>query len=158
MKPKSLVTLVLLAFVAVSVIALIVKEFGNKSTVAETTANSIVNTAEDRVVIYYFHGASRCVTCRTIEAYAREAVETEFSSQLESGSMEFQVINVETPSTVHFIEDYQLYSPSVVVVRFDNNVQVDWKNLNEVWQLVHNKGEFLAYIQDETTAVMQGGS
>jgi hypothetical protein len=70
--------------------------------------------------------------------------------------MEFRVINVETPSTAHFITDYQLYAPSVVLVRFDNNAQEDWKNLDRVWQLVGDKTTFLAYVQDEVAAVMQG--
>lgn len=154
--PKSLVTLGLLAFVAVSVIALIANEVGNTSTAAEPETNTAASTAEDRVVVYYFHGNARCVTCRTIEAYAREAVEKSFPNQLRHGSMEFQVINVETPSTVHFIQDYQLYAPSVVVARFENNAQTDWKNLDRVWRLAGDKRAFLTYIQDETTAMLQG--
>ncbi len=156
--PKSLVTIALLAFVAVSVVALIAKEFGDHSTAAESGTNSTASTVEDRVVVYYFHGNARCVTCRTIETYAQQAVEAAFADQLHSGSMEFQVINVETPSTFHFIEDYQLYAPSVVVVRYENNAQVDWKNLDMVWRLTGNKSAFLTYIQDETTVFMQGRS
>lgn len=158
MKPKLLVTITLLAFVAVSVIALIVKEFGDNSTAAESGTDSAASAVEDRVIVYYFHGNARCVTCRTIEAYAQEAVEAAFADQLHSGSMEFQVINVETPSTSHLIEDYQLYAPSVVVVRYEKDAQVDWKNLDRVWELAHNKNEFLTYIQDETSAFMQGRS
>lgn len=154
--PKSLVTLGLLAFVAVSVIALIAKEVGNTSTAAEPEISSTASTAEDRVVVYYFHGNARCVTCRTIESYAREAVEKSFPSQLSNGSMEFRVINVETPNTVHFIQDYQLYAPSVVVARFENNAQADWKNLDKVWRLTGDKNAFVTYIQEETTAILQG--
>lgn len=158
MKPKSLVTLALLAFVAVSVIALIAKEVGDNSTAPEPGTASATSTVEDRVVVYYFHGNARCVTCRTIEAYAQEAVEAAFADQLHSGSMEFQVINVETSNTFHFIEDYQLYAPSVVVVRYEKAAQVDWKNLDMVWRLAGDRSAFLTYIQDETTAFMQGRS
>jgi hypothetical protein len=154
--PKSLITLGLLAFVALSVIALIAKEVGNTSTAAEPEINSAASTAEDRVVVYYFHGNARCVTCRTIESYAREAVEKSFPSQLSNGSMEFRVVNVETPNTVHFIQDYQLYAPSVVVARFENNAQADWKNLDKVWRLTGDKNAFVTYIQEETTAILQG--
>ena len=78
MKPKSLLTMALFAFLAVSVIALIAKEFGgnsNSQDSAEIGIDSTVAAVEDRVVVYYFHGTSRCVTCRTIEAYTEEAVE-----------------------------------------------------------------------------------
>lgn len=157
MKPKFLVTIALLAFVAVSMITLIAKELENKSAVPESEVNSTVSTLEDRIVVYYFHGNARCVTCRTIESYTREVVETAFADYLNNGSMEFQVINVETPSTTHFIQDYQLYAPSVVLVQLDDNAQVGWRNLDSVWQLVGDRGTFLSYIEDEITAMLQGG-
>ena len=33
-----------------------------------------------RVLVYYFHGTTRCATCRTIEAYAHETVTTAFAA------------------------------------------------------------------------------
>lgn len=156
LKPKSLVTIALIAFVSISIITLVMNERSSKSAASDTQTNSAVSTVEDRVVVYYFHGNARCVTCRTIESYAREAVATVFPAQLSDGSVEFQVINVETPSTYHFIEDYQLYAPSVVVARFENDTQATWKNLDKVWRLTGNKDAFVDYIRDEATAIMQG--
>ena len=37
----------------------------------------------DGVVAIYFHGNVRCATCRKIEAYADEAVQSRFSEALE---------------------------------------------------------------------------
>lgn len=156
MKPKSLVTVALLTFVAISVITLFVKEIGGNST-TEERQDSAVTAAGDKVIVYYFHANSRCYTCRTIESYTNEALEATYANELVSGQMELRVINVETPGTAHFITDYQLYAPSVVLVRFDNNVQEDWKNLDRVWQLVGDKPTFLAYVQNEIAAMMQGG-
>jgi hypothetical protein len=155
-RPKSLVTAALLIFVAVSVVAVVAKEFGNTSGAIGTAENSSISTVEDKVVVYYFHGNARCVTCRAIEAYTREAIEMEFAGELNRGSLEFHVINVETPSKVSFIDEYQLYSPSVVVVRFEQNERTDWKNLDRVWRLAGDKGKFLAYIQAETIGMMRG--
>ncbi|HMN11349.1 MAG TPA: nitrophenyl compound nitroreductase subunit ArsF family protein [Bellilinea sp.] len=158
MKPKSFVTIALLVFVAVSVIFLIVNQVGNGTTAAISPKDNTSPEFDDKVIVYYFHGNSRCVTCRTIEAYAKEAVEASFADQLSAGKMEFKVINVETPNTVHFIQDYQLYAPTVVVARFENNSQLDWKNLDKVWNLVSDKRAFMSYIESETAALLHGGA
>ena len=156
MKPKSIITIALLVFVAASVVTLAAKEFGGNTTSEERLNNTEV-AIEDRVVVYYFHATARCVTCRTIEAYTSDALEVAYAHELISGQIEFSVINVETPTTVHFIEDYQLYAPSVVLARFDDNVQKDWKNLDRVWQLVGDRDTFLDYVDGEIAAMMQGG-
>lgn len=38
-----------------------------------------------KVTAYYFHGSTRCTTCRKIEAFSREAVQTGFSEALKTG-------------------------------------------------------------------------
>lgn len=156
MKSKSIITIALLVFVAASVITLAAKEFGGNTTMQEGM-DSAEAAIEDKVVVYYFHATARCVTCRTIEAYTNDALETTYAHELISGQIEFRVINVETPTTVHFIEDYQLYAPSVVLARFDDNLQKDWKNLDRVWQLVGDRATFLDYVDGEIAAMMQGG-
>lgn len=155
MKAKSVITVALLAFVAISVITLVVNQLeGNAA--PEASDISDLQASEDRLVVYYFHGTSRCYTCRLIESHTREIVEASYADELMRGQMEFQVINVETRDTVHFIEDYQLSSPSVVLVRFDNNAQEEWKNLDRVWQFVGSQSTFRTYIQDEIAAMIQG--
>ena len=44
-------------------------------------------TADDVVMVYYFHGNVRCATCRAIESQTHETVESDFASQLESGEV-----------------------------------------------------------------------
>ncbi|MAU11827.1 MAG: hypothetical protein CL607_18520 [Anaerolineaceae bacterium] len=155
MKAKPVITLALLAFVALSVITLVVNQLeGNAA--SEASDISDLQTLEDRLVVYYFLGTARCYTCRLIESHTRDIVEATYADQLMRGQIEFRVINVETRDTVHFIEDYRLSSPSVVLARFANNVQAEWKNLDRVWQFVGSESTFRTYIQDEITAMMQG--
>jgi len=109
-----------------------------------------------KVVAYYFHGSVRCMTCRTIEAYAKEAIETEFPDALKDGRLEWRVVNVEEPGNDHFVEDFQLTTRSVVLERLSDGRRLDWKNLDRVWELVRgDKDGFLVYIQDETTAFLK---
>ena len=169
-KPKTIVTAVLLLFVAASVGYLVVKETGGRSAdnatpggtppVSEhglaTEAATEDNAAGQKVVAYYFHGNVRCITCRTIEAYATEAIETGFPEQVKDGRLEWRVVNVEDPGNGHFIKDFELTTRSVVLVRLAAGKQQDWTNLQRVWELVRGeKGAFLQYIQDETRAYLE---
>jgi hypothetical protein len=103
-----------------------------------------------KTVVYYFHGTSRCMTCRTIEAYAEEAVKAAFASELASGATLWQPTNVDEPANAHFVKDYQLFTRSLVVVDAANPKR--FKNLDRVWQLVRDKPAFLKYVQDEVRA------
>ena len=101
----------------------------------------------DRVVAYYFHGAARCSTCRLIQEYTEEALVTGFRDDLTSGRLEFQQINFQRPESRHFVQDYQLYTSAVVIVRFREGKQVEWKNLTDVWILSESKSAFTSYLQ-----------
>ena len=108
------------------------------------------------VVAYYFHGNFRCQTCRKIEALSREAVESGFPEDLKAGRLEWRVINVEEPGNEHFVQDYQLFSKSLVLVAKEGSKETRWKNLQKVWTLVGDKEAFIQYVQDETRAYLGG--
>jgi hypothetical protein len=103
-----------------------------------------------RTVIYYFHGTNRCQTCRTIEAYAEEAVKAAFGPELASEQIRWQPRDVDESANEHFVKDYQLYTRSLVVV--DQSNPKRFKNLERVWELVRDKPAFTRYVQDEVRA------
>ena len=166
MKAKTIITVALLAFVVASVVYLVIKESGGISSLpARPDTNEQTTTTEQepqipgasekkttnrKVVAYYFHGNMRCATCRSIEAYAKEAIQAGFPKALKDGRLEFRVVNVDEPDNEHFVQDYQLVTRSVVIAEFQGGKQKQWKNLEQVWQLVRDKQAFLTYIQDET--------
>lgn len=106
------------------------------------------------VTAYYFHGSFRCKTCRTIEQYSREAIEINFAKQLKSGKLVFQTINIDEPKNQHFVQDYQLVTRSLVLVKFVDGKQTAWKNLPAVWQKVGDQQAFFEYVASETAAYL----
>ncbi len=102
-----------------------------------------------KVIAYYFHGNLRCASCRKIEAYSREAIETGFADKLKSGLLDWRPINTDESENEHFVEDYQLYTKSLVIVDMKDGKQVAWKNLDKIWQLLNNKDYFIEYVQFE---------
>jgi hypothetical protein len=111
-----------------------------------------------RVIAYYFHTTYRCASCRAIEAYSREAIESAFAGQLKDGRLLWKVVNVEAKGNEHFVKDYGLYTKSLVLVNETRGKAAEWKNLEKVWQLLQDKGKFLRYVQDETRRYLDHNS
>ncbi len=123
---------------------------GKPSAAATPAASGEVSGADAHVKAYYFHGNFRCGSCRTIEKYSREAVETYFDKQLKDGTLVFQTVNVDKPENKHFIQKYQLVTRSLVLVEYKDGKQVKWKNLQKVWQHLNNEDAFFTYVKTET--------
>jgi hypothetical protein len=107
-----------------------------------------------RVIAYYFHTTYRCASCRAIEAYSREAIESAFADQIKDGRILWKVVNVEIKGNEHFVKDYGLYTKSLVLVNEVRGKPAAWKNLERVWQFLQDKPKFLRYVQDETRAFL----
>lgn len=102
-----------------------------------------------KVVAYYFHGTFRCSTCRTIEQYSHDSIQTYFAKELVNGQLEFRPVNVEQPENKHFIQDYQLVTKSLVLSLMTDGKETKWKNLADVWKLVGDREKFFQYVKDE---------
>jgi hypothetical protein len=133
-----------------------------KAAVAEKTDTIKADTGKApitkgrKIVVYYFHGNMRCHTCYNLENLAKSEVESDFASAIKKGKLEWQTINVETAGNEHFSNDYKLYTKSVIVSTIVDGKEVSWKNLDQIWQLVHNKTEYREYIKREVEACFKG--
>ena len=147
MRPKRLISALLLLFVIGSVGFLLVQEYGSSG-----SAPSVENTGgvkKGQVIAYYFHGKARCVTCQRLEAYAEEALETGFPREFADGRLKFHIVDTSLPENRHFITDYQIRFQSLILVEIKDGQQQRWRNLDQIWQKVRDKAEYIAYVQDE---------
>ena len=113
---------------------------------AHFPAFAVEGKSSARVIAYYFHGSFRCPTCRKLEQYSREAIETNFKDDLASGKLEFKVVNVEDKGNEHYGSDYQLYAKSLVLSLAKGGKETKWKNMDKIWEYVGNKQRFLDYV------------
>lgn len=156
MNVKNLLTIGLLLFVAASVAVLIARESGRAPEAAEPGNEAALPDAA--VVAYYFHNNTRCPTCRSIESYSQEAIEQRFAEQLGNGQLEWRIVNYEAPEHAHFATEYELFAPSVILVRTANHQVADWRNLDRVWELVGQEDSFVAYVQEQTEEMLATAS
>jgi hypothetical protein len=98
---------------------------------------------------YYFHGNFRCASCTRIEEYSKNAIEGFFGDKLKNGTLVFESVNVDKPENKHFIQDYKLYTRSLVIAAHKDGKQITWKNLDRVWQLLRNETAFGEYVKKE---------
>lgn len=182
MNAKTITTVVLLGFVGVSVVYLVAKEIrgganlrpaenapaaavqpgqapaaGAETGLAAPAPAAAAAAARHNVVAYYFFGNYRCATCRAIESYAHEALQSTFVEALADGQLEWRPVNIDQPENAHFVQDYQLATRSLVIVQFDGERQTTYKNLERVWELVRDKEAFMKYVVEETDTLLKAG-
>lgn len=147
MKDKSLLAIILVLIAGIASFAALGCNRGAIRAQAASTEAASSNSRDAKVVAYYFHGTSRCYTCRKIESQSHDIITSEFGSQLKANRLEWQSIDVDQPGNEHFFKDYKLVSWSLVLVTYKNGKQLDYKVLNDVWKLVNNEQAFRSYIK-----------
>lgn len=178
MKPKHIVTAILFAFVAASVVLLVMKELrpGTPGTiepaqsaapadgtppVAQESAgdageSAAVPAVSASTIVYYLHGTRRCPTCRKLEEYTREAVMSGFAEDVKAGTIVWRAINTDDPGNEHYVKDYVLSTKSVVLSAVTGGTETRWRNLPRIWDLVGDKATYIAYIQEEIKTFQEG--
>lgn len=122
--------------------------FGTALVAAEAPAGGTVTA-------YYFHGTFRCPTCHKLEAYAKEAIENNFKNDLASGKLTFKAVNIESKGNEHYVNDYQLYTKSIVLSLTKDGKEIRSKNLDKIWEYVGNKERYENYVRDEIAALLK---
>jgi len=90
-----------------------------------------------------------------MEKYSREAVDSNFKDALASGKLEFKAVNVEEGGNEHFVNDYKLYTKTLVLSMTKDGKEVKSKNLDKIWELARNKQKFIDYVASEVKAFMK---
>lgn len=184
MRGKTLLTLALLGFVAVSAVTLVHKEARRKQALAAAEdAARAIHAAPDpspsaraslppaghaspalapaapsppRVIVAtYFHTTVRCDSCYRIETYAASDITQDFAGPMAEGRVVWRVVNVDEPENAHFIKDYQLFTKSLVLSEQVGGKEVRWKNLERVWNLLGDQSGFREYVREEVQAFLR---
>ncbi|MFC2095664.1 nitrophenyl compound nitroreductase subunit ArsF family protein [Candidatus Bipolaricaulota bacterium] len=102
----------------------------------------------------YFHNTVRCRTCKKIEETARAVVEADFADEVASGVLQWSAINMENER--HYVEEYDLVKPTLVLVRRTGNETEQWIALDETWSLIGSETRFSMYVTEQVRAFLGG--
>jgi len=78
------------------------------------------------------------------------------SLMLSKKNLEWKTVNVEESGNEHFNNDYKLYTKSVIVSTMKDGKEISWKNLDRIWQIIHDETKYREYIKNEVAACLKG--
>ncbi len=114
------------------------------------------DAAEDKIVkVIYFHGDKRCPTCLKIEKFTGESVKKNYAGELEKGKVQWFSINFDKEENEHLIDTYNLYTQTLVVVKYENGKRKEWKVLQKVWELTGDEKKFADYVKKEVAEYLK---
>lgn len=103
-------------------------------------------TAEDKVTAYYFHNATRCVTCRTVEDEAKNDLK-----ELYGDKVTFQALNLEDKETKSLAKKLKVSGQTLLVVKGDEKINLT----NEGFlYAVTNPDKFKSIIKEKVDPLM----
>jgi hypothetical protein len=154
---------VLATFVIFTIGFAVGKEVGARRTLAslppqDTPTNAGEAAQPNQVAAWYFHSTKRCKKCNTIEAFAKEALETHFAEQMADGTVTWQTANMDDVWNADAVRRYGLIRSSVVLVDMRDGVEQDHAVLSQTWELLDNKENFLAYVESEVEMIIDAWS
>ena len=107
----------------------------------------------DRVVAMYFHRTQRCPTCLKMGSYAEEAVKKGFAKQVKEKSVQFYYIDFQDKKNAGLTKGYKISGPALIVAKIKGKKLKEFKDLEDIWDKVADKPDFLKYVQDNLVAL-----
>lgn len=108
------------------------------------------------IAVYYLHSTFRCETCNTIENMTKILLNTNYSSEIQSGDIIWQEIDF--MKNHDLAEQFDVVASCVVVAMIDQGEVQNFKRLDEVWTLMANPVEFNEYISKAIDTYLRTGA
>ena len=74
-----------------------------------------VNMEKGALLVYYFHGAQRCPTCRAIEENTIDLLNSSFAQAQQDGKLVFKVIDFSEPEGEAIADRYEVAFSSLIL-------------------------------------------
>ncbi len=78
----------------------------------------------ETIKVYYFHFTQRCVTCKAVEAVAREAIETIYPQLSRDNKITFESVNLDDPQGMKLAEKYGIAGQSLLIMNDSDKVDL----------------------------------
>ena len=101
----------------------------------------------EKLEIYHFHATNQCYSCKTVGAYAEEAVNTYFADELESGKIVFGHINGELPENRDLVIKYGVTGSSLWLGTYSGKEFKAEENVN-VWYKIRDREDYMTYFKE----------
>jgi hypothetical protein len=83
--------------------------------------------ANDALMVYAFHGTRQCATCKHMKAYTKSTLDKYFKSELKSGSIVYQVVDVDDEANYELAEKFEATGTALMI----NKVKAGKDNIED---------------------------
>lgn len=83
--------------------------------VQKSTESTLENSSDAAVVVFVFHAAQRCATCKAIDVVVADVLENDFSDDVKSGKIVLRDVDGSKPENRPLVEKYEVYSTSLLL-------------------------------------------
>ena len=149
------ITILLTVFIVAALTYLATSSFSKKTEepVKQQENHLAIPQKGDFIQVFYFHTRARCVSCRLIEDFTKKAVEANFADLITENKISFAALNYQEAGNNHYISQFGLYMPTVVIAKYQDGKMQNWKSLNQVWNLTRDENEFITFITNEVKGI-----
>lgn len=107
-----------------------------------------------KLKVLYFHLTNRCNTCRSIEKYVRETIDSNFTEQIKNGVVDLYILNCELPENAALAQKYDAYGATLAITAYSLGKEGKTEDLsNWAFQKVYSseifKRELIEKINDK---------
>ncbi|WP_289773000.1 nitrophenyl compound nitroreductase subunit ArsF family protein [uncultured Duncaniella sp.] len=88
-----------------------------KSSETQTNATCVAEEVNDHVELIYFHGKQRCITCRAIEKFSKEVVDSLVATGIPADELSFKVIDIDENEVL--ADSYEVTGSSLFLVKYN---------------------------------------
>lgn len=91
---------------------------------AQSQSPQAKTSSPDKIEVFYFHNTSRCVTCKTVEAEARQDIETLYPDLIKQGKMSFTALNLEEEQGKMIAKKQGVSGQTLLLVRGTKKIDI----------------------------------
>lgn len=95
-------------------VALMVQFF---SCTGQASKKDVTGSSSEKIEAYYFHFTARCMTCKTIEAKAKENLEILYPDHVKEGKITFRSVNLDDAANKLLAEKLQVAGQTLMIVK-----------------------------------------
>jgi hypothetical protein len=119
---------------------------GEETATGPSTEVGYTGSHVEKVEVYHFYGASRCVSCVMLGDLTEETVNTYYAQELQSGRLVFDHIDTAMPENREIVERYVPTGSSLWIGIHDENGFYKEELLGP-WYMIGDEQKFSAYIR-----------
>jgi hypothetical protein len=112
------------------------------------------NLTENQVVVYYFHRKFRCQSCEVLESTLLNTMQVTYADHFGAGKLAMCIINVDDPENRHYLEKFEIFSNSIVIVEKKSGAVSRYKNLESIWDISQDQNAITLLLQTEVAGFL----